>query len=279
MAKLKLSKVSTTPPKSVCREEAEAEFQQLGEELFELQELLWGARSHSVLLVLQGRDTAGKDGTIKRVLGYLNPRGVDISSFGVPTEDELRHDYLWRVHQHSPAKGTVAVFNRSHYEDVLVVRVHELTAKAIWKKRYEQINEFESMLAENSTIIIKVFLHISLEEQTERLLEREQDPTKAWKLNVGDWKERGHWDAYTRAYEDAITRCDKDDAPWVVVPADKKWYRNLLVARALVKALRPYKRNWQRFLAEQGAKKKAELAAYRRKEGIKKTDLMKLIGK
>lgn len=242
---IKLDRISTEPPKDLSREEAERRFQELGEELFDLQDLMWGARTHSVLVILQGRDTAGKDGAIKNVVGYLNPRGVQAISFGVPTKEESEHDFLWRVHRHAPRKGEFAIFNRSHYEDVLVVRVHNLVPQSLWKERYGHIRDFEELLAEHNTIILKYFLHISKSEQKARLLAREEDPKKAWKLNVGDWQEREHWDDYTEAYEDAISRCSDKRAPWIVVPADSKWYRNYVIAETLVAALRPYRKIWQ----------------------------------
>jgi PPK2 family polyphosphate:nucleotide phosphotransferase len=213
---------------------------------------MWGARQHGALIVLQGRDTAGKDGTIKRVAGALNPRGIQVVSFGVPTEEELQHDFLWRVHKHAPRKGEFSIFNRSHYEDVLVVRVHDLVKESQWRARYAHIVDFETMLAQEGCIVLKFFLHISKDEQRERLLEREKEPAKAWKLNPEDWKERAHWDDYTRAYEDVFRRCSTELAPWHVVPADSKWYRNLAVAQAIVRALRPFKSAWVETLTEKG---------------------------
>jgi PPK2 family polyphosphate:nucleotide phosphotransferase len=221
---------------------------------------------NSVLVVLQGRDTAGKDGAIKHVAGYLNPRGVHVTSFGVPTEEEREHDFLWRVHRHTPRKGEVALFNRSHYEDVLVVRVHDLVPRSLWKERYGHIRDFEELLAEHGTIVLKFFLHISRDEQKKRLLEREEDPRTAWKLNTGDWEEREHWDDYTAAYEEALSRTASKKAPWTLVPADAKWYRNLVVARATAEALRPYREAWQQKLDEVGERKKAELDAWRKRK-------------
>ena len=263
-----LDKISTLPPGDMTREAAEEEFQELGQELFELQEMMFAAGTHSLLLVLQGRDAAGKDGTIKRVVGWLNPRGVSVTSFGVPTEQELDHDFLWRVHPHAPGRGQIAIFNRSHYEDVLVVRVHDLTPARLWRPRFEQINEFESLLVCHRTIVLKVFLHITADEQHERLLEREQEPEKAWKLNAKDWMERDFWDDYTRVYQDAIRRCATRHAPWYVVPADKKWFRNLAVAQAICEGLRPYKSVWKKRLANDGREGRAEVEALRRSRGI-----------
>src|SRR5688572_29592211 len=165
--------------------------------MFELQDAMWGAKVNSVLVVLQGRDTAGKDGAIKHVAGFLNPRGVNVVSFGAPTAEEREHDFLWRVHRHAPRLGEFAIFNRSHYEDVLVVRVRGLAPNSVWQERYGHIADFEEMLAEHGTIVLKYFLHISRKEQKERLLEREEAPETAWKLNPNDWVERDYWDDYT----------------------------------------------------------------------------------
>ena len=260
--KVKLDDFPEKPPKGLDEEAARREFEVLGEELFELQDLLWGARTHSVLIVLQGRDTAGKDGAIKHVVGCLNPRGVHVTSFGVPSEEEREHDFLWRIHRHTPRKGEFAIFNRSHYEDVLVVRVQGLVPEPLWKARYGHIRDFEELLAEHGTLVLKFFLHVSSAEQKKRLLKREEDSRKAWKINTGDWEDREHWDDYTAAYEEALSRTATKQAPWYIVPADAKWYRNLVMARALVEALRPYRKGWQERLDEVGARKKVELEAY-----------------
>ncbi|WP_375759035.1 polyphosphate kinase 2 family protein [Corallococcus exercitus] len=264
-AKVKLERISTTPPKKADREAAKAEFEALGEELFDLQDLLWGAKMNSVLIVLQGRDTAGKDGTIKHVVGSLNPRGVSVTSFGVPSTEEQEHDFLWRVHRVAPRKGEFAIFNRSHYEDVLVARVNNLVPKPLWKSRYQHIRDFETLLAEHGTVVLKFFLHISREEQEQRLLAREQEPRKAWKISAGDWEDRKHWTDYTQAYEDVFAQTSTGQAPWHLVPSDAKWYRNLVVARAVAEALRPYREQWQQRLDEVGKHKKAELRAWRKK--------------
>jgi PPK2 family polyphosphate:nucleotide phosphotransferase len=265
-AKVGLDELSAEPPKDLTREKAEPRFEALGQELFELQEEMFAAKVNSVLVVLQGRDTAGKDGTIKHVAGCLNPRGVNVVSFGVPTAEEREHDFLWRVHRHAPRLGEFSIFNRSHYEDVLVVRVHELAPKALWKERYGHIADFEELLAEHGTIVLKYFLHITSEEQKQRLLEREEDPAKAWKLNINDWKEREHWDEYTEAYEDAISRTAAKHAPWTVVPANAKWYRNLVIAESIVEALRAHRKGWRRRLEEMAAQAKAALAEYGNKK-------------
>ncbi len=203
----------------------------------ELQELLYAENRHKVLIVLQGMDTAGKDSTIRKVLREVSPQGVRVVSFRKPSERELAHDYLWRVHAHVPARGELVVFNRSHYEDVLVVRVHSLVPKSVWKKRYEQINAFERMLADEGTTILKFFLHLSPDEQRERLQARLDDPTKRWKFQHGDLEERKLWDDYQRAYEDVLETTSTKWAPWQIVPADRKSMRDFIVAGAVVKAL------------------------------------------
>jgi PPK2 family polyphosphate:nucleotide phosphotransferase len=262
--KVRLEDISAEPPKGMTREKTEPRLAELGEELFALQDEMFASKASSVLVVLQGRDTAGKDGTIKHVAGYLNPRGVSVVSFGVPTAEEREHDFLWRVHRHAPRLGEFAIFNRSHYEDVLVVRVHDLVPKKLWKARYAHIADFEALLAEHGTIVLKYFLHITKREQKERLLEREKDPANAWKLNPNDWKERDCWDEYTEAYEDAISKTAAKHAPWMVVPANAKWYRNLVVAESIVAALRAHRKDWRRKLEEMATQAKGVLAAYRR---------------
>lgn len=261
--KIDLSDIDPDPPRDIAKEEAQQKLVKLSEELFELQDLLWGARTHSMLIVLQGRDAAGKDGAIKHVAGAFNPRGIHVVSFGVPTTEEREHDFLWRVHRHAPRKGEIAIFNRSHYEDVLVVRVHDLVPKALWKERYGHINSFEEMLAEHGTIVLKFFLHISKSEQEKRLIEREKDPKTAWKLNANDWKEREKWGDFSDAYEEVFERCSTKAAPWHIVPADAKWYRNLVVAEAVRDAMKPYKKGWQEKLERDGRAREAELAQFR----------------
>ncbi len=202
-----------------------------------LQEMFYAEHKRSLLIVLQAMDTGGKDGTIEHVCGAMNPQGVIVCPFKVPSAEELAHDFLWRVHKVTPGKGMIAVFNRSHYEDVLVVRVHDLVPKEVWSRRYEQINHFEQLLAANGTVILKFFLHISKAEQKERLLARLETPDKQWKFSVGDLKERALWDQYQNAYEDALNLCTTAEAPWYVVPANKKWYRNYIVARIVRQTL------------------------------------------
>jgi PPK2 family polyphosphate:nucleotide phosphotransferase len=206
--------------------------------LAELQELLYACHDRKLLIVLQGMDTSGKDGTIRHVMGGFNPVGTRVVSFKKPTSDDLDHDYLWRVHRQVPAKGEVVVFNRSHYEDVLIVRVHDLVPKEVWRKRYDQIKCFERMLAEEGTVILKFFLHISKEEQRARLEARVADPTKRWKFQQGDLDERESWKDYQRAYEDALEKTSTEWAPWYVVPANQKWYRNYVVGSIVADTLK-----------------------------------------
>jgi PPK2 family polyphosphate:nucleotide phosphotransferase len=205
--------------------------------LASLQERLYASRDRSLLLVLQGMDTSGKDGVIKHVVGALNPVGTAITSFRAPTETEVRHQFLWRISKGLPVPGQVAIFNRSHYEDVGVVRVHGLVPPEVIERRYAEINRFEERVAESGTTIVKVWLHLSYDEQRERLLARLDDPAKRWKFAERDVAERAHWAAYMAAYETAIARCSTDEAPWYVVPADRKWYRDRAVARLLVETL------------------------------------------
>ena len=267
---ISLDDISCDPPKGMTKEKAQARFDELGKELFGLQDAMWGSKVNSVMVVLQGRDGAGKDGAIKNVVGYLNPRGVNVVSFGVPTAEEREHDFLWRVHRHAPRLGEFSIFNRSHYEDVLVVRVHDLAPKKLWKERYGHIADFEELLAEHGCIVLKYFLHIGRGEQKKRLTEREADPKTAWKLNPNDWKERDYWDEYTRAYEDAISKTAAPHAPWTVVPANAKWYRNLVVAESIVEALRAHRKPWERKLAQLGEAGRAGLAEYRAQAAARK---------
>ena len=218
----------------------------LVERLDQLQLALFAENQRALLVVLQGRDASGKDGMIRKVFGPLDAQGCVVTAFKRPSELELAHDYLWRVHHEVPRRGIIGVFNRSHYEDVLVVRVHNLVPREQWGRRYDHINEFERMLAENGTTIIKFFLHISREEQKQRLLKRLEDPTKNWKFNPGDLDERKYWDDYTAAYQDALTRCSTAWAPWYVVPADQKAARDVLVAELLVATLEKMKPQFPR---------------------------------
>lgn len=221
-----------------------ARLAKLTKKLNELQEVLYAERKHKILVVLQALDAGGKDGTIRSVLSGINPQGVHVASFKVPTEQERDHDYLWRIHQQVPGQGELVVFNRSHYEDVLVVRVHQLVPEEVWSKRYAQINTFEQMLAEEGTTLIKFYLNIAKDEQKQRLRERIDDPSKNWKFNPADLKERALWDDYMSAYEDALNMTSTSYAPWYVIPANRNWYRNLCVASILVKSMEDLKMNY-----------------------------------
>jgi PPK2 family polyphosphate:nucleotide phosphotransferase len=220
-----------------AKEEVEDELKRQRQRIENLQERLYAENKQSLLIVLQAMDTGGKDGTIEHVFEDLNPQGCRVESFKAPTEEELAHDFLWRAHKVVPRKRMIGIFNRSHYEDVLVVRVHKLAPDQVWKARYEQINAFEQILAANGTTIIKFFLYISKDEQKRRLESRLEDPTKYWKFASNDVKERAYWDDYMMAYQDAINKCSTEEAPWYVVPANKKWYRNLVVARTIADTL------------------------------------------
>lgn len=262
-----LDKIDPRADGGMQKEEGQERFTKLATELRDLQELLYAASDHSLLVILQGRDTSGKDGAIRKVFDFVNPQGCRVESFKVPTAEELAHDFLWRCHKVTPARGMITVFNRSHYEDVLVVRVHHLVPEKQWRRRYDHINNFENLLVDNKTIVLKFCLHISQKEQEERLLEREQEVAKAWKLSAGDWKEREHWDEYTEAYDEALHRCSTDEAPWYVIPADRKWFRDLAIAETIVDALRPYRDGWIKVLEGMGQVAKHELAEYRSQAG------------
>lgn len=226
---------STEAPQG--KAETEKVFQELNGRLELLQERLWAEHRHKVLVVLQGMDTSGKDGVIRKVFEGVNPLGVRVAAFKAPTPEELDHDFLWRIHPRVPGRGEIAIFNRSHYEDVLVPRVRQLVPEKVWKGRYGHINDFERLLADSGTTILKFFLYISKDEQKKRLQERLDNPEKHWKFRKGDLEDRALWDDYMQAYEDLLARTSTDDAPWYVVPADKKWYRNLVIASVLVEAL------------------------------------------
>ena len=247
----------------IQRDSVEITLQKLGDELNELHEMMQAAQHHSLLMILQGMDTSGKDGTIRHVLGRVNPQGCDVFSFKVPTEEELAHDFLWRIHKITPGKGLMSIFNRSHYEDVLVARVHNLVPESVWSRRYKEINHFEKLLADNNTIILKFFLHIGADEQERRLLEREQNKDKAWKITADDWVDRQYWEDYQRAYEDALSKCSADFAPWYIVPANHKWYRNLSIAHVLVETMRPYKDEWKAQLELRGQRELEKLKQLR----------------
>lgn len=212
--------------------------------LEDLQDRMWAEGKHALLVVLQGIDASGKDGAIRQVMTAFNPQGCYVASFKVPTPEEAAHDFLWRVHRRVPAKGEIGVFNRSHYEEVLVVRVHELVPQAVWSGRYELIMDFEKLLIETGTTIVKFFLHIDRDEQRERLRERYDNPRKRWKFSTGDLSERKLWDKYTEAYEDALSKTSTADSPWYVIPANKNWFRDLAIASILADTIDELKPNY-----------------------------------
>jgi PPK2 family polyphosphate:nucleotide phosphotransferase len=237
-----------TPGFSGSKTAGKAALAEVGSRLSDLQEMLFASGvkgdRRSVLLVLQGMDSSGKGGTVRHVIGQVDPQGCAVTAFKAPTPEELAHDFLWRVRRRLPGPGILGVFDRSHYEDVLIVRVHELVPRATWARRYSTINRFEAGLAERGIQMIKVFLHISKEEQRQRLIARLDDPTKHWKFNPRDIDERAWWQEYEAAYEAVLTRCNPETAPWYVVPADRKWYRNWAVAHLLVEHLEDMKLEW-----------------------------------
>jgi len=223
------------------KQEGLAEIAKLDKELDGLQELLYAEHKHKVLIVLQAMDAGGKDGTISHIFEGVNPQGVRVASFKVPTPIELDHDYLWRIHAATPANGEITIFNRSHYEDVLAVRVHNLVPPKVWKMRFDQINDFERTLADNGTTILKFYLNIDKDEQKKRLQARLDDPTKHWKFRLGDLDERKLWSDYMQAYEDVLSKTSTEDAPWFIVPANRKWMRDLVISSVLVDALKSLK--------------------------------------
>jgi PPK2 family polyphosphate:nucleotide phosphotransferase len=261
--KLRLDHFDPSDTAGLDKDEGVERTDKLGAELAELENLLAYAGTHALLVVLQGRDASGKDGSIRKVLDFTNVQNATVAPFKVPTEEERAHDFLWRVHKVVPRRGHMALFNRSHYEDVLAARVHHLVPEAVWKTRYAHINAFEQLLVDSDVILLKFYLHVSRDEQYERLRAREKDPRTAWKLNPGDWRELPLFDEMTAAYEDAIVRCSSRDAPWYLVPADKKWFRNLAVIERMVLALRPYKKVWLATLSEMGKTAMKEIRALR----------------
>jgi len=236
-SKIKLADVDPGNTHGVSKEQAAARLVQNLKRLAVLQYLLYAEARRTLLVVLQGIDAGGKDGTIRRVMSGLNPQGVSVTSFKAPEGPEKRHDYLWRVHNAVPEFGKIGIFNRSHYEDVLIVRVHSMVPKPVWSKRYDQINDFERMLSESGTRIVKFLLYISKEEQAKRFHERLEDKRKNWKFSPDDIKEREYWDQYIAAYEDVLQKCSARHAPWYVIPANHKWFRNLAVSEIVLRTL------------------------------------------
>jgi PPK2 family polyphosphate:nucleotide phosphotransferase len=223
------------------KEDAQGPMQDSLARLAELQEILYAENRRALLIVLQGMDTGGKDGTIEHVFRGVNPQGCSVASFKRPSVEELAHDYLWRIHKHAPSRGMITIFNRSHYESVLVERVHSLVPKSVWSRRYDHINRFERMLSDEGTVILKFFLHISRQEQKERLEARLRDPSKNWKFDPRDLAERKLWNDYEAAYEEALRECSTEHAPWYIVPADRKWFRNWVISDIIVRTLQAMK--------------------------------------
>ncbi|SIO42522.1 PPK2 family polyphosphate kinase [Chitinophaga niabensis] len=240
MPTVKLSSLATTAPQKFGKEQTKEQFRRIQDELDDLQNLLYAEHKHSLLVVLQGMDASGKDGVIRNVFGMMNPMGVQVQPFKAPTEEQMDHDFLWRIHQHAPAKGMIQVFNRSHYEDVLVQRVHKWVDEKTIKRRFDAINDFEKLLTEhNDTHILKFYLHVSPEEQKQRLEERTQDPTKMWKYNEKDFAEAKLFKTYWKAYEDVFENCNK--VPWIIVPADQNWYKEYVIAKTVRDTLKSLK--------------------------------------
>ncbi|HYN70535.1 MAG TPA: polyphosphate kinase 2 family protein [Candidatus Eisenbacteria bacterium] len=240
-SKIRLAAIDPADSHGYTKAAAAEDLQKGLDRLTDLQDRLWAEQKHPVLIVLQGIDTAGKDGSIKHVMSAFNPMGCSVTSFKVPSSVEAAHDYLWRVHQRVPGKGEIGIFNRSHYEDVLVVRVHDLVPETVWRRRYDHINAFERLLADEGTTIVKFFLFIDRDEQKARLQSRIDDPKKRWKFKLGDLAERKLWDAYIAAYEDALSRCSTDAAPWYVIPSNRNWFRNVAIADILADTLEDLK--------------------------------------
>ena len=251
-------------------DEAKKEIEAYQQKLFEQQILLYAEHKHSILVVLQALDASGKDGTIKHVFVALNPQGAKVVSFKQPTPIELAHDFLWRVHPHAPEKGEIVIFNRSHYEDVLVPRVHKLIGKETWTTRYQQIRDFEALLAENGTTVLKFFLHISKEEQLARFAQRLDDPKRNWKISESDYTERALWDDYIEAFEDGIRATSTREAPWYVIPADHKWFRNLAVSQIMADTMEDLKLSYPPPSVDLAVIRRNYHAALREEKGSKK---------
>lgn len=245
--KLKLSKLDAnekTLAEDLGKEESFPPLDELRDELQQLQKMLYAQNKHRVLVVIQAMDTGGKDGCIKHVFSRVDPQGLNVVSFKKPSAEELAHDFLWRIHEHVPQNGHLTVFNRSHYEDIIAVRVKEIFPEEVWKRRYQHVVDFERMLAEEGTTIVKIFLHISKDEQKARLQSRLDNPDKYWKFNPDDLKDRARWDDFMETYEDVIEKTSTSHAPWYVIPADRKWYRNLCVARIMIDTLKGLNMSW-----------------------------------
>jgi PPK2 family polyphosphate:nucleotide phosphotransferase len=274
-SKVNLGKIDPSYHSNYENEGAVAnEMKDYSQRLSEQQALLYAENKHALLIVLQGMDGSGKDGTIHHVVSALNPQGCSVVGFKVPTAEELAHDYLWRIHQHTPRMGQISVFNRSHYEDVLVVRVHNLVPEDIWSKRYTEINAFERQLAYSGTTIVKFFLHIDKDEQLKRFRDRLDDSTKQWKISESDYTERDYWDAYQAAYMDALSKCSFNYAPWYVIPANHKWFRDLAVSQILVDTLERLKMKYPEPTVDLTAIKKMYHAEVAEESGLPAVELM-----
>lgn len=262
--KVRLARVDPADTGGIDKEEGARRIERLGQELSELENLLTYAGTHALLVVLQGRDASGKDGAARKILEFTNVQNAVVHPFKAPNEEERAHDFLWRVHAQVPRRGYMGIFNRSHYEDVIAVRVRNLAPEKVWKRRYDHINAFERLLVDSDVILLKFCLHVSRAEQYERLIAREKDPRTAWKLNPDDWRERAQWDEVTAAYDDVLARCASPEAPWYLVPSDKKWFRNLAILERMVLALRSHRETWLATLRELGKTRLKEIRALRR---------------
>jgi PPK2 family polyphosphate:nucleotide phosphotransferase len=274
-SKVNLEKIDPSYHAGYDNEEATlTELNKYSQRLSELQAVMFAENKHALLIVLQAMDGGGKDGTISRVMAALNPQGCSVVGFKVPTAEELAHDYLWRIHKQTPRKGQITVFNRSHYEDVLVVRVHNLVPKDVWSKRYNEINEFERELANSGTTIVKFFLHIDKDEQLKRFRDRLDQADKQWKISDSDYTEREYWDDYQQAYVDAINKCSFNYAPWYVVPANHKWFRDLAVSQILVDTLESLKMKYPEPSVDLVAIKQKYHAEVAEESGLAAVELM-----
>jgi PPK2 family polyphosphate:nucleotide phosphotransferase len=243
-SKVKLADFNPADTQDYDKTSGLAEIEKLRTDLNPLQQLLYASCKYGMLIVLQGMDTSGKDGVCRHVVSAFNPQGVQITAFKVPTDEERAHDFMWRIHKAAPRRGIVGIFNRSQYEDVLIVRVENLVTEAVWRQRYEIINDFESSLVENNILVLKFYLHLSKDEQKRRLEARLADPTEYWKFKAADLSSRAKWDDYMLAYEDVLNECSTKQAPWYLIPADKKWYRDLLISHILRERLGALKMEW-----------------------------------
>jgi PPK2 family polyphosphate:nucleotide phosphotransferase len=283
-SKVDLGKVDASfKDKHESHEQALPQIEAYNQKLHDLQYLMYAEGKRSLLICLQGRDAAGKDGTINHVLSAMNPQGCPVTGFKVPSKEEAAHDFLWRYHKATPAKGQVAIFNRSHYEDVLVQRVHNLVPRQVWSKRYEHINNFEKLLFDNGTHILKFYLHIDAEEELERFKTRIDDPARHWKISDGDYAERPFWDAYTTAFEATLSKCSTKHAPWFIIPSNHKWFRNLAISRIVSEALESLnmqfpeptvdineiKKKYHAIVAEEKKEKEAQAGGKKGKKGEK----------